>query len=93
LREQEGCADGQARDDASANRAHATFGRCREGSQNECPGWGGPADKMIKGCLKMMWDEGPGGGHYDNMAGDAKQVSCGFYTNEKGEIWSVQDFR
>jgi hypothetical protein len=93
LREKEACADEQARDDAHAARAHATFGRCAEGAQNECPGWGGPADPMIKGCLKMMWDEGPGGGHYENMAGGAKQVSCGFFTNEMGEIWSVQDFR
>lgn len=92
-REKEACADGQAKADADVQRAHATFGRCGESAQNECPAWGGPADRMIEGCLKTMWDEGPGGGHYENMAGDARQVWCGFFTNEEGEIWSVQDFR
>ncbi|HVJ21852.1 MAG TPA: hypothetical protein VM686_40890 [Polyangiaceae bacterium] len=40
-----------------------------------------------------MWDEGPGGGHYDNMAGDYSEVFCGFYTTPDGEVWALQNFR
>ena len=41
-----------------------------------------------------MWNEGPGGGHYENMKSPtAKEVWCGFYTAPDGAVWSVQDFR
>lgn len=51
-------------------------------------------DPFIKGCLQGMWNEGPGGGHYENMKSPtAKEVWCGFYTAPDGAVWSVQDFR
>lgn len=92
-RSHEACAAGQVAADAAADRMHSQFGRCGEGSQNECWASPGPGADMIKGCLKGMWNEGPGGGHYENMRGDAKSVSCAFYTNPAGGHWSVQDFR
>jgi hypothetical protein len=89
----EGCANTQAASDARSGTAHGAFGRCTENAQNECPGWGGPPGDMIAGCLKMMWDEGPGGGHHDNMAGSSQRIACGFYVNEAGKVWALQDFR
>ncbi len=90
----ETCADGQAKSDGQARRAHGAFGQCKEFAQNECPGWPGPADKMLPGCLKMMWGEGPGGGHYENMRSTRySEVSCGFHTMPDGSVWSVQNFK
>jgi hypothetical protein len=54
---------------------------------------------MITGCLKAMWEEGPGDfngghGHYINMSStEYALVACGFYTTPSGDIWSVQDFK
>jgi hypothetical protein len=39
-----------------------------------------------------MWNEGPGGGHYENMANAAyKEVSCGYAPGGKGQ-WMIQNF-
>ena len=93
-KEMESCADGEAKSDAASKRAHGAFGKCQEFGQNECPGWAGPTDTMIPQCLKAMWGEGPGGGHYDAMAGKQyTKVACGFATAADGAIWSVQNFR
>jgi hypothetical protein len=90
---QEVCSDGEAQSDSQTGQAHGAFGRCTEMAQNECPGWPGAPDAMIKDCLKMMWAEGPGGGHYENMRGRYTKVACGFYKTARGEIWAVQNFR
>lgn len=92
------CADGQSKSDSESGTAHGAFGKCGEFAQNECPGWPGPPDTMIKGCLKMMWDEGPGDfaahGHYVNMSSTKyTQVACGFHQTADGKWWSVQDFK
>jgi hypothetical protein len=92
------CADGQCKSDSESGTAHGAFGKCGEFAQNECPGWPGPPETLIKGCLKMMWNEGPGPwaghGHYINMS-SAKYttVACGFYQTPAGSWWAVQDFR
>ncbi len=91
---EEKCASSQAQSDSKSGAAHGAFGTCSEYGQNECPGWPGPAGDMIPSCLKMMWGEGPGGGHYENMkATRYTQVSCGFYTLPDGSVWAVQNFR
>jgi hypothetical protein len=91
---EEKCSDGQAQSDSSTQAAHGAFGMCSENAQNECPGWPGPAQQMIPECLKAMWGEGPGGGHYENMKNARfTQVSCGFYTLADGSVWAVQNFR
>jgi hypothetical protein len=88
------CAATQAGRDAQADDAHSAFGDCGENAQNECPDWRGPEEEMIRGCLERMWDEGPGGGHFDNMASDRyDSVACGFFTTDSGRVWSVQNFR
>jgi uncharacterized protein YkwD len=90
----ETCADGQAKSDGATNTAHGAFPKCGEFAQDECPGWPGTPESMIGGCLQMMWNEGPGGGHYENMAGkNWTQVSCGFAIAANGTVWAVQDFR
>jgi len=91
--EREPCADGQIRDDAQSGHWHGSFGACKEGAQNECNSSPTNQADFIKGCLKGMWGEGPGGGHYENMKGNAKKVWCGFYTEPSGGVWSVQDFQ
>jgi hypothetical protein len=92
----EACADGQARSDSETGVAHGAFGSCPGWAQNECPGWraltGG--NGIVPGCLDMMWAEGPGGGHYDNMTrAGYTQIACGFHTTPQGRVWAVQDFR
>lgn len=90
----EACSDGEAQSDGQTGHAHGAFGKCGEYAQNECPGWPGPDDEMISGCLEAMWNEGPGGGHHDNMASTKlTKVACGFYTMTNGDVWSVQNFR
>ena len=95
----EPCVSQQAQADAGANRAHSTFGSCREAAQNECLGLPGPPEIMIGNCLNQMWAEGPGDdfsthGHYLNMANpNYKSVACGFYVKPDGSVWSVQDFK
>lgn len=90
----ESCASGESRSDSASGKAHGAFGRCGEMAQDECPGWNGPPGAMIGDCLKMMWAEGPGGGHYDNMKNPNYQwVACGFHTLPDGSVWAVQDFK
>jgi len=97
--DQEACAGDQAKSDAQANEPHGAFGKCGESAQNECPGWAGPPEKMIGGCLDMMWAEGPGSdfskhGHYINMSSTGyTQVACGFFTLPNGDVWAVQNFK
>jgi len=90
----ERCADGQAESDSMSGEAHGAFTQCREWAQNECPGWPGTPGGVIGECLDAMWDEGPGGGHYENMSSsDYTEVACGFHVTPSGDVWAVQDFR
>jgi hypothetical protein len=90
----EACSDTEAESDGTTNTPHGAFPKCGESSQNECPGWAGPADQMIPKCLDAMWAQGPGEGHHDNMASTKwKSVACGFYTLPSGKVWSVQNFK
>ena len=92
----ESCADSEAESDSQTGQAHGAFGRCKESAQNECPHWSstsGPSG-IVPGCLDMMWGEGPGGGHYDNMASPGyAMVACGFQVTSGGAVWAIQDFR
>jgi hypothetical protein len=90
---QETCADGEAQSDGSSNSAHGAFGSCGEIAQNECPGFPGQPEDAVPQCLRTMVDEGPGGGHYDNMFNPQyTKVACGV-TIVGGRVWSVQNFR
>ena len=94
----EAWADGQAKSDSESGKAHGAFNACANEvkgwsgiAQDECPGYGSVEDALTK-CLDMMWAEGPGGGHYDNMMSDSTDTACGFYTTPAGKVWMVQDF-
>ena len=41
---------------------------------------------------EMMMNEGPGGGHHDNILGDHTAVGCGIFVTDSGAVWVVQDF-
>jgi hypothetical protein len=94
----EPCADGQAKSDSETGKAHGAFDACADQvkhwsgiAQNECPGYKS-VEATLTGCIDMMWAEGPGGGHYDNMMGGSTHMACGFYTTPDGKVWQVQDY-
>jgi cysteine-rich secretory family protein len=65
-------------------------------AENECPsflGWTvqGTVRDTIAACVKMFYDEGPGGGHYDNMMGNYGGLGCGVYV-QGGGITITQDY-
>lgn len=97
----EAFADEGARYDAGVGTAHTHFGKFSvhavpADAENALPGWPiknySVASAMKEGT-KMMWDEGPGGGHYENIKGDQTSLGCGVFVTAKGEIWIVQDFK
>jgi hypothetical protein len=91
----EACVDEQSRSDARSNRAHGTFGRCGERAQNACPNYpGGTPEAVLATCLQQMFDEGPGGGHFDNMTNPKyTRAFCGFEQQAGDRFWAIQDFR
>jgi uncharacterized protein YkwD len=96
--EADSCADREAKHDSKENRPHASFGKCEEMAQNECPDWP-DKDAIATGCMEQMWNEGPGKnfakhGHYLNMTNPQyTKVAIGFYTTREGKVWSVQNFK
>jgi hypothetical protein len=90
----EPCDDDESRLDSSANRAHGSFGKCGERAQNACPNYpGASVEDVLTKCLQQMFEEGPGGGHYDNMTSTKySRASCGFVPVGGGRIWTVQNF-
>jgi hypothetical protein len=90
----EGCDDEESRLDARSNRAHGSFGKCGERAQNACPNYpGASVEDVLNKCLQQMFEEGPGGGHYDNMTSTKySRASCGFEALPGGRIWTVQNF-
>jgi hypothetical protein len=87
---EESCANNQAGNDLVSNVAHAHFGACNEFGQCECPNWSDPS--QIQACLQMMWNEGPGGGHYDIMSSTSyTKMACG-YSTSGSNTWMVQNY-
>jgi hypothetical protein len=65
-------------------------------AENAVPGWpmGSGVRSVVAEGLEMMWDEGPGGGHYENMASRRySEVGCGVYVTSGNRVWVVQNFR
>lgn len=59
-------------------------GFCGQAAENQAPGWYGKPDaELIDGILKAMMDEGPGGGHHDNIM-NAKLTRVGVGLVKKG---------
>jgi hypothetical protein len=90
-----------AKSDSETGEPHGHFMSTDGGgiawAENEVPGWplvdyGSVRDVIDEGTA-MMWEEGPGGGHYENIVGDYTEVGCGTYVTPGGEVWVTQDFR
>jgi uncharacterized protein YkwD len=98
----EGYAAEGAQYDAARNSPHGHFMATNGGgiawAENEIPGWdtswgNGTVIGVVDEGLEAMWDEGPGGGHHDNMnSSDFTELGCGIHVTGNGEVWVVQDF-
>jgi cysteine-rich secretory family protein len=67
-------------------------------AENECPqqdGWtvaaGETQKTVVSQCIRVFYEEGAGGGHYENLMGAYAFVGCGIY-EQGGKITIVQDF-
>jgi hypothetical protein len=98
----EAFADQGARYDSERDKAHAHFGAFSKGAvpsdaENAIPGWPlknyKTVAKIVGEGAKMMWAEGPGGGHYENIKGSHTAVGCGIYVNPAGGVWIIHDFK
>ena len=87
--------------DSAHGSAHGHFMATNGGgvawAENEIPGWdtsfgNGSVLGVVDEGLQMMWEEGPGGGHHDNMNGSYTEVGCGIFVTGSNEVWVVQDF-
>ena len=93
--------DEAAKADAASKKPHGHFAATRGGgvsmAENAIPGWplaGSSVAGIVRDGLKMMWNEGPGGGHYETMASRRyTEVGCGFAVTGKNEVWALQEFR
>ena len=69
------------------------YGFCNAAAENQ--GWGYAPDDpepTIRAILQGMMDEGPGGGHYENILNaNHKRVGIGFLRNED-QIYLTNDF-
>jgi hypothetical protein len=97
----EGYAAASAREDHMRRKAHhRSSGRNRAPgpfAENEALRWtfeqaGGSARTFIDRALAMMWSEGPGGGHYENIRGPWRTLGCAMYA-DKSRITLAQQFR
>jgi uncharacterized protein YkwD len=87
-----------AESDGKSGRPHGYFSQTSGGgiawAENEIPGWPGSVRDVIAEGTEMMWNEGPGGGHHDNIANRKwKEVGCGIYVTAGKKVWVTQDFR
>ncbi|HXU72195.1 MAG TPA: CAP domain-containing protein [Polyangia bacterium] len=71
-------------------------GFCGSAAENQAPGWpinGGDEDATIDAILKAMMDEGPGGGHHDNiLASSSTRVGVGLVVDAQQQLWFTNDF-
>ncbi len=79
--------------DASSSGAIWTSGFCHSAGENQAPGWpAADVDATIDAILKAMMDEGPGGGHHDNIVStDFTRVGVGLVV-DSGSLWFTNDF-
>jgi hypothetical protein len=95
----EAFADQGARWDAERNDPHGHFGAFKgpTDAENEVPGWPLKSYKTVGAVVakgaEMMWGEGPGGGHYENIKGGHTQLGCGIHVTATGAVWVIHDFR
>ncbi len=87
-----------AQSDHEGGEAHGWVRRNGAGlAENQAPRWsrgssGGNAQTFISRALQLMWAEGPGGGHYENMRGRFAATGCAIYSDATTATF-VQHFR
>ena len=71
-------------------------GFCSGAAENQAPGWpiNNDEDATIDAILKAMMDEGPGGGHHDNiLAASSTRVGVGLVRRRSSrQLWFTNDF-
>ncbi len=71
-------------------------GFCSTAAENQAPGWpinGGDEDATIDAILQAMMNEGPGGGHHDNiLASSSTRVGIGLVVDATQHLWFTNDF-
>jgi uncharacterized protein YkwD len=92
-----------AESDSQTGTAHGHFIATSGGNgiafaENEVPGWPlaqyGSVSAILDQGFQMMWAEGPGGGHYENMSSTQyTSAGCGTYTTSDGMVWITTDFK
>jgi uncharacterized protein YkwD len=92
-----------AQSDSQTGQPHGHFSSTNGGNgvtfaENEIPGWPlaqyGSTRAVIDQGLQMMFGEGPGGGHYDNMTSKQyTQVGCGVFVTSQNAVWVTVDFK
>jgi len=100
--ELEACAAEAAAEDHRSGTPHGHFQRtsgCDVAlAENELPRWllaaqPGALAGVIRSGIAMMWDEGPGGGHHDNIVGPKyREIGCGVFIGADS-VTVVQSFR
>ncbi|MFO8073990.1 MAG: CAP domain-containing protein [Polyangia bacterium] len=100
--ELERCASDGAFEDSQSGDPHGHFietSGCQGAAdaENEIPGWPlgsyESVESIIEAGTEMMMNEGPGGGHFENILGDHGSVGCGYHVTEDDAVWVVQDFK
>ena len=70
-------------------------GFCSGAAENQAPGWpiNGDLDATVDAILKAMMDEGPGGGHHDNIVNPANvRLGVGLVVDAQQQLWFSNDF-
>jgi uncharacterized protein YkwD len=71
-------------------------GFCNGAAENQAPNWpvtGGDVDSVVDKILKLMMDEGPGGGHHDNILDRTMtRVGVGLFVDDTNHLWFSNDF-
>jgi hypothetical protein len=83
--------------DGAAHLPHVYFAATNGGgvsrAETEILWWRGfSVHAAVRDGLAQMWRVGPGGEHYDIMAGPYTEIGCGIFVSG-GEVTVAQDFR
>ena len=86
--------------DGSARAVHQYFHKTSGGgvafAENQIPWWPlpqyGSVREVMRQGIAMMWAEGRGGGHYENIVGRYTEVGCGVFIDGP-HVTVVQAFR
>jgi hypothetical protein len=80
--------------DAANNGTLFSSGFCNGAAENQAPGWSITPDEngTIDAILLSMMNEGPGGGHHDNIVSpNYALVGIGLLA-QNGQLWLTNDF-